>query len=285
MGSSQSTNVQQSLAVANKTVTDVVSETTTNVNTTQINTNSFTLNIDPSFVSDGKVRISVGQKIVAEQRPKVNSAVKNESELKSVLTSALQSSADSMSKSQIGALAIGLNLQQTNQTVNQAISNLVETSITNKTITNIDNILNNANNGNITLAGTMRKGIDVDSPQDIITSQITDTIMNSITQNSVATEIGNRMDAANKTAMSSKMQGLIDALSKLIGSAGLAIFLVAWGPCILITCCICACCMGKKKGGGGGESAAPAPAAPSAFGKKLKQSLKLKRSLKILKNV
>ena len=270
MGNSQSSNITQTLSVANTAITNVVSNTS-QTNTNQvINSNTFTLNIDPNAKFADDVNINLGQKIKSEQKPTVSASVTNSSELKTQLTSALQASTESLSKSAMGALAIGMNVQNSSQDINQAISNLVENNITNNTTTVIQNFLNNANNGTLNIAGDFKKKFNLNNPQEIITSQIVNTIMGSITESAAATEVGNKMAAASKSTLDSKMEGIVGALAKLVGSAGLAVALIMMAPCIGIAICIFACCAGKGHSGGGSSS--PSPAA--AFGKKLKTTLK-----------
>jgi hypothetical protein len=276
MGNSQSTNVQQTLQTVNSAVTNIVNKTENTTNTTTINTNTFSLEIGEGFEVKGRVLLDLGQRITASQAVTVNSAVTNTAALQTAITSALKASAESMSESKQGALAAAMNIQNTNQSLNQLIANYVTTNVTNETVTNVNNIINNANNGTIVLRGKYAGDFTLKNPQEIISDQIAKTVTSSLTDNQQALSIANKMDAENKTSQKSTMQGLIDALSKLIGSAGLAIALVAWGPCILITICCCACAMGKK----GSSSPPPAPApAPAAFGKRIKS---LNKTLKII---
>ena len=180
-----------------------------------------------------------------------------------------------MQESKQGALAVALNIQNSNQSLNQLVENYVTTNVTNETVTKVNNIIQNANNGTIVLRGKYSGDFTLKNPQEIVSEQIARTITSSLTDNEQALTIANKLAADNTQSQKSTMQGLIDALSKLIGSAGLAIALVAWGPCILITICCCACAMGKK-----GSSPAPAPApAATSFGKRLKTLKKVLKKL------
>jgi hypothetical protein len=274
MGNSQSSNVQQTLQTVNSAVTNIVNKTETNTNTSTINTNTFTLEIADNFEVKGKIKIDLGQRIVASQAVTVNGTVQNTAALQAAITSALQSSAASMQESKQGALAVAMNIQNTNQSLNQLISNYVETNVTNETVTNVTNIVKNANNGVIILKGKYGGDFTLNNPQEIISDQIAKTITSSLTDSQQALEVSNKMAATNTSSQKSTMQGLVDALSKLVGSAGLAIALIAWGPCILITICCCVCVMGRK---GSSSSSSPPPASTTAFGKRLKR---LKKTLK-----
>lgn len=276
MGNSQSSSVQQTVKSVNSAVTNIVNKTETATNTTTINTNTFTLEIGEPFNVKGDANITMGQKINATQTVTISGTVSNTSALQTAISNALKTTAESMKKSEQGALAVALNIQNSSQSLNQLIENYVTTNVTNETVTKVNNIIQNANNGKVILRGNYGAKFNFNSPQEIISDQVAKTITSSLTDSQQALTIANKMEAINKDVQTSKMQGLIDALSGLIGSAGLAIALVAWGPCILITCCCCACAMGRK---GSSPPPPPPPAQSSSFGKRLKTLKKVLKKL------
>jgi hypothetical protein len=96
--------------------------------------------------------------------------------------------------------------------------------------------------------------------------------MSALTTNSTATAIANSLEAASKSVQSSKIDGIMNALAAMFGTAMLAAILISTAPCIVLICCCYFCC-GRK---GNKKEYAPPPPAPAkaAFGKKLKKHLK-----------
>jgi hypothetical protein len=278
MGNSQSQSVQQTLTAVNSAVTNVTTTTTTTASAISNNINSFTVNVTDSFqcgnpdVVGSGCTLRGGQTINSTQSVTLNASVTNTSQLQQEITSALQSIAENESSSKLGALAIGFNCQDTQQSINQSISNFVTNNITNATVTQISGFVSNANMGILNLSGKWGAGTVFDNPQNIVTTQVVSLIMSALTTNSTATAIANSLEATSKSVQSTKIDGIMNALAAMFGTAILGAVLIATAPCIVLICCCYFCC-GRK---GNKKEYAPPPPAPAkaAFGKKLKKHLK-----------
>jgi len=280
MGNSQSQSVKQTLSVINSAVTNVTTDTKTSGNAITKQFNSYKVTAKGTKGCD----ILITQVNNSNQEIKVSSTVTNLNKLRSQLTSALQSKVKNESESTQGALAFGLNIQDTNQSIDQAISNYVTTNITSSTINSVSGYVSQLNNAELYLEDIdCTAGGKIEMSQSNVSKQIVSLIAKSLTENSQATEIANRMEAESEAAQSSKQIGIIDSLTNLLGGGIFAAILMTLCPCITLICCCLICC-----GGGGGSSStketiiqapaaavAPVTKAAAAFGKKLKKHLKL----------
>ena len=218
MGSSQSSSVKQTVEILNKSMTNMVTKNTNSASAKNTNSNSFEIILGEK--SDVECDITVGQRIKAKQAVKVMAKFKSEADLQTQMKTALKNSVDQASKSTQEALALSIGVQNSKQEINQKISNIVETSITNETVNEVNGFLDNFNKGILEIKGKLKcspgKGIVVD--QDIVTDQIVELLSEALIGNKITTTTDSVTAADSKQVLTSDQKGPIDAIFKGIGS-------------------------------------------------------------------
>ncbi len=224
MGSSQSSEVKQTVEILNKSMTNLVTKNQNSASARNINANNlrFTLG-DKARIIPGtdpsKCSLNISQKINAKQTVKLMAKFTSKSDLQTQMKTALKNSIDQASSSQQGALATALNVQNSKQEINQKVSNIVETNITNETLNEVNGYLDNVNNGEIEIKG--QYGCPIVINQEIISDQVVTMLSDAMIGNSVSNSTDTATDASSKQTTSSKQQGVIDALSGLLGTMGM----------------------------------------------------------------
>jgi len=223
MGSSQSSSVKQTVEILNKSMTNLVTKNTNSASAKNSNSNSFRIRIGEKGDVQG-CNLDLTQTITASQAVKVMAKFASVADLKSQMKSALQNSVDQSSQSTQAALATSIGVQNSKQEINQKISNIVETNITNETLNQVNGFLTNVNNGVLEIMGKYScasTGGKIVINQSIVSNQVVELLSDAMIGNSVTTAADTATKAESKQVQKSEQKGVIDAFTNLIGTAGM----------------------------------------------------------------
>jgi hypothetical protein len=200
-------------------MTELTTKNTNSASARNINANNLTITFGENArpmpgVNPKLCSLNVGQKIKASQSVKLMAKFASKNDLQAQMKTALQNSIAQASTSQQGALATALNVQNSKQEINQKVSNIVETKITNEVLNEVNGFLDNVNNGTMEFKGIFPCPITVN--QEIISNQVVSMLSDAMIGNSVSTSTDTAASAASKQETSSKQQGVIDAMAGLM---------------------------------------------------------------------
>jgi hypothetical protein len=238
MGAGQSNTTNIVSTAVNRTATNIAKKTTTKIGTTNINANSFRLELAPIIVRSRSskfpdivippsmrgAKINLSQKIVSSKSSALNAALKDEVALKEQMTAALQAAASQANATQQGALSTSLGVNVNNANINTYIANIVNTNITSDTMAQLDDLLTNANEGVLLLTGN-NDGLELTAPQEILAQQAANIISTAIMSTEKETVLSGESKTESKQDNTIKQQGAISALTGLVGMTGLTIML------------------------------------------------------------
>ena len=218
MGSSQSSNVKQTVEILNKSMTNLVTKNTNSASAKNSNSNSFRIRIGEKGDVQG-CNLDLTQTITASQAVKVMAKFASVADLKTQMKSALQNSVDQSSQSTQAALATSIGVQNSKQEINQKISNIVETNITNETLNQVNGFLTNVNNGVLEIMGKWScasTGGKIVINQGIVSNQVVELLSDAMIGNSITTVADTATKADSKQVQKSEQKGVIDAFAGLL---------------------------------------------------------------------
>lgn len=224
MGSSQSSQVKQTVEILNKSMTTLTTKNQNSASARNINANNLTLtfgdNARPMPGTDpNKCSLNIGQKIKANQTVKLMAKFTSTNDLQTQMKTALQNSIAQSSSSQQQALATTLNVQNSKQEINQKVSNIVETNITNEVVNEVNGFLDNVNNGTLEIKGIFPCPINI--TQEIVSDQVVSMLSDAMIGNSISNSTDTAASAASTQATASKQTGIIGDLTGLVGTMGM----------------------------------------------------------------
>jgi len=269
----------------NGALTELSNKSDTNVVSTIINIQKSRIKIGGIQTGPKCTNANIGnitQDIKSDQTVKINLNLKSSADLALQVSNAIKTSIENDQKNKQGIFTTASTENNTFNNTDDYIDNTIKTKIDQEVLTEISALLSSLQDGDIDMGTIYCNSPNFDAGnivQKNVTQQVVDIILKAIQGAEVVGEFKNSNEYRSVTDQSNKntgLTGLIDSLSRLVGSGFLAIILAACFPCIIIMCIICGCCggLGMLFKGGGGKSApapAPAPAAASSFGKKLKK--------------
>lgn len=227
MGASVSTQVaNQTTAVVNKAMTNLVNKSTSSASAVTVNSNKIYIDLEGAKFT--ACNIEMVQKIKAKQDVKCMAKFTSVSDMKQQMKAALQNQVEQENKQKMEALSLSLGVSTGVQNINQAINNYVETNITNETFNDVNAHLANENGiifkgrkSEFDCRNTGGKIIGLTANQEIISEQtaalLTDAIMEAINDNVT--------DAATDTKGKQKSESEITGIQGVISSIGLTIML------------------------------------------------------------
>ena len=233
MGSAQSTSVKQSIQVVNEAMTNLVTINSTRTTARNSNINSANVTFGENArplpgIDPNKCGLNISQSINPKQSVKVMAKFENLNDMKTQITNALKSKAEASNDSTQGALATALSVQNSKTSINQAITNMVNTNVKTENLNEVNSFLDNLNDGIFEFKGFYPCPIVIN--QSIISDQIVSMLSDAVVGNKISNITDNSASADSKNNNSSKQQGLVDALSGLISSGAFAII----APLVLI---------------------------------------------------
>ena len=224
MGASVSTQVaNQTTAVVNKAMTNLVNKSTSSASAVSVNANDISLDLTGANIEDCELNFT--QMVKATQTVKCMAKFTSVSDMKQQMKAALQNQVEQENKQKMEALSFSLGVSTGVQNINQAINNYVETNITNETYNDVSAHMVNNNKIEIKAKGlkmkcTGGKGRFV-IDQEIIAAQtaelLTDAIMENINDNVT--------DAKSDTKGKQKSDQVIEGIKGVISALGLTIML------------------------------------------------------------
>jgi len=255
----------------NKTLTDMINTTTSTQNIQTINLQNASVKLGNIFIGPKCDNASIGnitQTSNVDQKIKINIDLSSPVNLAGQVAQALNTSVKNDQQQKQGVFTTATTDINNNTSTKDYIENILETRITNKVVQEIKNVLNNAQNGDFSGGDIIcnAPGLNIGNiVQQMVVQQVVDIILGSIVGTNAVTEYKNdsQLNVSNtskqeNTGLTGFISALFSGLSKLVGSAGLAIFLLAFAPCILVTICVCACAL---LGGRGAGNKKPTPVA------------------------
>jgi hypothetical protein len=227
MGASQSSTVNQTTEVINKSITNMVSKSTNSASAKNVNANMFRF-------TNGKggetidCDIKVGQSIKAKQGIKVMAKFKSLADLQTQLKTALKNSVDQSSELEQKSLATTIGVQNSKQSINQKISNIVESSITNETLNTVNGFLDNLNKYHFINYGKIKcsPGQKIQADQSIVSEQLVELLADSIIENVTSTKTDSDASAESEQSSKLKQSGLLSDLGNLLSGPFMIIGLV-----------------------------------------------------------
>jgi len=224
MGSSQSSEVKQTVEILNQSMTKLTTKNQNSASARNINANNLTLtfgeNARPMPGTDpNKCSLNIGQKIKANQTVKLMAKFASKNDLQSQMKTALQNSIDQASTSKQAALATSLNTQKSKQSISQKVNNIVETNITNEVLNEVNGFLDNVNNGTLEIKGIFPCPININ--QEIVSDQVVSMLSDAMIGNSVSTSTDTAAAAVSKQKTASEQTGVIGELAGLVGTMGM----------------------------------------------------------------
>jgi len=228
MGSSQSSSVKQTVEVLNKSMTNLVTKNTNSASARNSNSNNFRITIGEKGDVQG-CNLDLTQKINAKQAVKVMAKFASVADLKSQMKSALQNSVDQSSQSTQAALATSIGVQNSKQEINQKVTNIVDTNITNETLNEVNGFLDNVNNGVLEIKGKWScasTGGKIVINQGIVSDQLVELLSDAMIGNTIATTTDTEAKAESKQVQKSEQKGVIDAFAGLLSGPIMIIGLI-----------------------------------------------------------
>ena len=211
MGSSQSSSVKQTVEVLNKSVNNLVTKNTNSASARNSNSNNFKIIVgEKGDVQD--CNISLTQKIVAKQDVKVMAKFSSQADLQTQMKSALSNSVEQSSSSTQAALATSIGVQNSKQEIDQKISNIVETNITNETFNEVNGFLDNLNEGTLEIKGKWscaKTGGAIVIDQGIVSEQLVQLLSDTMIGNKITTSTDNTTSASSSQKLKSEQTGII----------------------------------------------------------------------------
>ncbi len=235
MGSNQSSQIKQTTEVLNKSVTNVVNTNIVKANAANSNVNSFEFTTGPR--SDVKnCSINIGQKINASQKVKVMSQVSNLTDMKSMLKSAVDNATSQNNQATSGFLSTAFNNQKSNTEINNILKNEIENNITNENLTECNGLIDNINKGKLEFNGKWDCGQQgqIVINQELVSAQVvecfSDALQQAVMQNQNIADAVNKAEQAN----TSKVGGISEAISAVMGPYAMIIIAIVIGVIIFI---------------------------------------------------
>jgi len=266
MGANQSAQLKQTTEVLNKSVTNIVNTNTTKANATQSNTNRYSIELGEGSELNCK-EINLNQKIQSDQKLKVQAKISNVSDLKTMLKSAVDNATQQNNASANGFLTTAFNNQKSNTEINNILKNEIENNITTENLTECNAVIDNLNEGKLTLKKNAKINCDVfRSPQEIATNQLVECYADAIQQALMQNE--NIASAVNKSTQSNKSEnkGAAELVNAVMGPYAMIIIAVIVALVIFIPLIIFA-----FKSGGSSESVSPVETAAAQYLRRIRK--------------
>jgi len=213
-GNKSSSSFTTNVSLINQSLTNMVNSTSNSTIVKNFNSQNMEVNVGGKSIG---CTYSNNQNINASQKVSVSLDVSNTKNLQAQITNSLKASNDQAVKQQTGVLQTASSSTSTATTVNQAISNLVSTNITDSVLNQLSVILNNAQKNKVNIKGdaicTKENPTLSSNVQNILSSQIVDTITKALTGTTLSTLTKNESDIKNRGSVDQKGGGLDTLIS------------------------------------------------------------------------
>ena len=209
-GNKSSSSFASNVSIINQAMTNMVSSTSSSstVHNFNVQNNSIEIVLPPDYTykthgppSKNCVFSNV-QNMNASQKVSVSLDVNNIKDLRKQISTALKTENDQAVKQKSAFLQTASNSSSTATTVNEAISNLVSTNISESVRLELKTLLDNAQNNNLKIPGPVE--CSKENPtlssniQNMVSSQIVDSITKALTKTTLSEVMGTTSDIKNK---------------------------------------------------------------------------------------
>lgn len=223
MGSSQSTNIKNTMDIVNQNMTSIMNSNKNS--TTQVATaeNEFIINNTGNFSCD---KISLGQKITADVKLSGFANSVNSADVANAMKSAVEQAAKSSQESVQSFLSTTFGNQKTNVQVQAELKNIVEQSIKNETFNECVQNFKGLNRGVINNTGNFICKT-LNAPQDIAIDMLaqcsTDALTETLLKNTQIAEGVQKSEAEQVV----ENKGVGEAISGILSGYGMILIGVA----------------------------------------------------------
>ena len=218
-GNKSSAEFKSNVSVINKAVTNMVSNVSQSTNVQTFNSQDIHLEFKGDLTD---CPITSTQTMSANQTVKVSLDVTNKKNLQNQVTNALITSNKSAINQKSGFLQTASNSASTATTVDEAISNLVDTNISDTVYQGLSQMMSNLQNKTMVFYGNMDcKGRTLVFGQDMLVSQIADALTKALTGTTLSTINNTTSNIENVSSSDQEGKGVSEAIAALFkGIAG-----------------------------------------------------------------
>jgi len=249
MGNSQSSSLRSLYKSFNQNLTEIVNSASTAANANQVNQNIINFKVGAGSTFNNCPPLASYQRIDASQTLRTISKFQNATELKTILSNAVNQTASNSQEAVNDFLSLGFNSNRNSTTLVQDITNIINTKINNSNALTCNVWVDNINTGNFELGENITYNCSAEANtnpkqfyQEIFSTQMADCISNTFinllkadeTINSAIQNIENKQKAENK------------GLSALFGSLLGPLIVIA---VIIVLVIIAKTVLSKKSGG------------------------------------
>jgi len=218
MGAQVSTQVaNQTTSIVNQSMTNMVTENISKTSAVTVNANQINLDLTGANIQDCDLDFS--QMISAEGSVKCMAKFSSLADMKSQLSNALEARAAQASKEEQQALSLSLGVSTGISNINTAISNYVNTNITNKTLNEVNSHLANKNGIEIKAKGLTMKCSKGQGKfvinQGIVSKQTAELLSDAIIGNKFDSQMGSNAKTATEQKSEQKATGIQEIVSAL----------------------------------------------------------------------
>ena len=222
-GNKSSNEFTSNVSIINQTMTNMVSSTSNSsiIHNYNVQNNAVKLTRPPGYtgVNAKNCTFLNNQQMNATQKVSVSLDVTSTKNLQNQISNALKTANDTAIKQKTAFLQTASNESSTATTVNEAISNLVSTNISDEVRNSLDVILNNAQNNDLTIEGpiecTKENPYISSNIQNMLSSQIVDSITKALTGTTVSNLTETTSDISNKNDVDQEGEGITGFLKEL----------------------------------------------------------------------
>jgi hypothetical protein len=216
----------------NKVISDVVNKTIVDTNVTIAAGNKF------KFVNTGTVKCNVISYQNITSNSAISVSVKNTTttDMKNELINQMTNAIENFNKTKQGAFSTSIAVTNNASTIREAVSNVIESSSVESTISNIFELISGINDNKFINRGKWicPNNGTLEFNQTTVLNNIVNSLMNSVMTSNTDSSTDNTDSSDTKNKNDTEQQGAIDAFGGFIKSIGDAIGNIMKGPLLVI---------------------------------------------------
>ena len=215
-GNKSSSSFESNTKIINQTMTNMVNSTSKSTTVHSFNSQDIQIEVGGDMID---CPLTMNQKMVVNQKVSVSLDVSSTKNLQNQISTALKTTNDNAIKQKSAFLQTASNESSTATTINEAISNLVSTNISDSVTESLSVLLKALQKGGFKIGGNLKcMGKPMVLTQDMLVTQIVDTITKALTGTTVSNITDTKSDKDNKSVVDQEgegITGLIAAFGKL----------------------------------------------------------------------
>jgi hypothetical protein len=233
-GNKSSSSYTTNVSLINQTMTNMVTSTKDSTIVKSFNTQNIELDVGGDLID---CPITMDQSMDVSQKVSISLNVSSTKALQNQVEQALKQSNETAVKQKTDMLQTASNESSTATTVNQAISNLVTTNITDSVTKELSTLIETLQNGKFKIKGNVDcKGKPLMFTQKMLVTQVVNTLTKALTGTTLSNVVQNKADVKNKTTVDQEGGGI----GSVIGSIFSGIAGIFSGPFKYIGICVIA---------------------------------------------